>query len=161
VLLLDDLDQLLKNRGELEKFTLKAARVMFFAGYEARQLGSRCIDTEHILLAILREDKALTNRFIHRHASVQLIRKQIGGDTTNREKVSATVNLPISESCERILAYAAGEAEQLGFKQIGTEHLLLGILREDKSLAAEMLKGCGVQFATVREEVGRIARTME
>jgi ATP-dependent Clp protease ATP-binding subunit ClpC len=61
----------------------------------------------------LREDKALTNRFLRSHASVESIRKQIEGHTTIREKVSTSVDLPLSNECKRVLAYAAEEAERL------------------------------------------------
>src|ERR1017187_9754337 len=71
-----------------ERYTEKARRVIFFARYEASQFGSPYIETEHLLLGLLREDKALTNRFLRSHASVESIRKQIEGHTTIREKVS-------------------------------------------------------------------------
>jgi ATP-dependent Clp protease ATP-binding subunit ClpC len=61
-----------------ERYTEKARRVIFFARYEASQFGSPYIETEHLLLGLLREDKALTNRFLRSHASVESIRKQIG-----------------------------------------------------------------------------------
>ena len=70
-----------------ERYTEKARRVIFFARYEASQFGSPYIETEHLLLGLLREDKALTNRFLRSHASVESIRKQIEGHTTIREKV--------------------------------------------------------------------------
>jgi ATP-dependent Clp protease ATP-binding subunit ClpC len=114
-----------------ERYTEKARRVIFFARYEASQFGSPYIETEHLLLGLLREDKALTNRFLRSHASVESIRKQIEAHTTIREKVSTSVDLPLSNECKRVLAYAAEEAERLGHKHIGTEHLLLGLLRED------------------------------
>ena len=60
-----------------ERYTEKARRVIFFARYEASQFGSPYIETEHLLLGLLREDKALTNRFLRSHASVESIRKQI------------------------------------------------------------------------------------
>ena len=113
-----------------ERYTEKARRVIFFARYEASQFGSPYIETEHLLLGLLREDKALTNRFLRSHASVESIRKQIEGHTTIREKVSTSVDLPLSNECKRVLAYAAEEAERLSHKHIGTEHLLLGLLRE-------------------------------
>ena len=69
-----------------ERYTEKARRVIFFARYEASQFGSPYIETEHLLLGLLREDKALTNRFLRSHASVESIRKQIEGHTTIREK---------------------------------------------------------------------------
>ena len=68
-----------------ERYTEKARRVIFFARYEASQFGSPYIETEHLLLGLLREDKALTNRFLRSHASVESIRKQIEGGASIRE----------------------------------------------------------------------------
>jgi ATP-dependent Clp protease ATP-binding subunit ClpC len=142
-----------------EKYTEKARRVIFFARYEASQFGSPYIETEHLLLGILREDKALTNRFLRSHASVESIRRQIEGHTTIREAVSTSVELPISNECKRVLGYAAEEAEGLGHKHIGTEHVLLGLLREEKCFAAELLRERGVQLLAIREELARAAHT--
>ncbi len=138
-----------------ERYTEKARRVIFFARYEASQFGSPYIETEHLLLGLLREDKALANRFLRSQANIESIRKQIESQTTIREKVSTSVDLPLSTECKRVLAYAAEEAERLGHKHIGTEHLLLGLLREDKCFAAEILHGRGLRLATVREEISR------
>src|ERR1700758_4414310 len=101
-----------------ERYTEKARRVIFFARYEASQFGSPYIETEHMLLGILREDKALTNRFLHSHASVESIRNQIEKATVVREKVSTSVDLPLSNECKRILSHASKEAEKLGHKHI-------------------------------------------
>jgi ATP-dependent Clp protease ATP-binding subunit ClpC len=139
-----------------ERYTEKARRVIFFARYEASQFGSPYIETEHLLLGLLREDKALTNRFLRSHASIESIRKQIEGRTTIREKVSTSVDLPLSQECKRVLAYAAEEAERLSHKHIGTEHLLLGLLREEKSFAAEILHERGLRLSAIREELGRV-----
>ncbi len=138
-----------------ERYTEKARRVIFFARYEASQFGSPYIETEHLLLGLLREDKALTNRFLRSHASVESIRKQIEQHTTIREKVSTSVDLPLSNECKRVLAYAAEEAERLSHKHIGTEHLLLGLLREEKCFAAEILTGARAAPPTIREELQR------
>jgi len=138
-----------------ERYTEKARRVIFFARYEASQFGSPYIETEHLLLGLLREDKALTNRFLRSHASIESIRKQIEGRSTIRDKVSTSVDLPLSQECKRVLAYAAEEAERLSHKHIGTEHLLLGLLREDKSFAAEILHERGLRLSALREELSR------
>jgi len=138
-----------------ERYTEKARRVIFFARYEASQFGSPYIETEHLLLGLLREDKALTNRFLRSHASVESIRKQIEGHTTIREKVSTSVDLPLSNECKRVLAFAAEEAERLSHKHIGTEHLLLGLLREEKCFAAEILQERGLRLPAIREELQR------
>src|SRR3954467_9831608 len=138
-----------------ERYTEKARRVIFFARYEASQFGSPCIETEHLLLGLLREDKALANRFLRSSASVESIRKQIEAHTTLREKVSTSVDLPLSNECKRVLAYAAEEAERLSHKHIGTEHLLLGLLREEKCFAAEILHERGLRLSAIREELAR------
>jgi len=141
-----------------ERYTEKARRVIFFARYEASQFGSPYIETEHLLLGLLREDKALTNRFLRQHSSVESIRKQIEGHTTIREKVSTSVDLPLSNECKRVLAFAAEEAERLSHKHIGTEHLLLGLLREEKCFAAEILHERGLRLSSIREELARTSQ---
>ena len=79
-----------------ERYTEIARRVIFFARYEASQFGSPYIETEHLLLGLLREDKALIFRFLRCHASVESIRKRIEGHILIREKVSTSVDLPLS-----------------------------------------------------------------
>src|SRR6266567_7025355 len=139
-----------------ERYTEKARRVIFFARYEASQFGSPNIETEHLLLGLFREDKSLTNRFLRSLGAIESIRKQVEGRTTIREKGSTSVDLPLSQECKRVLAYAAEEAERLSHKHIGTEHLLLGLLREDKSFAAEILHERGLRLSTLREELTRL-----
>jgi ATP-dependent Clp protease ATP-binding subunit ClpC len=136
-----------------ERYTEKARRVIFFARYEASQFGSPYIESEHLLLGIVREDKALTNRFLR--SEVASIRKQVESQTTTREKTSTSVDLPLSNESKRVLAYAGEEAERLAHKHIGTEHLLLGLLREEKCFGAQILTERGVQLSRVREELAR------
>jgi ATP-dependent Clp protease ATP-binding subunit ClpC len=136
-----------------ERYNEKARRVIFFARYEASQFGSPYIESEHLLLGIVREDKALTNRFLR--FEVASVLKQVESQTTTREKTSTSVDLPLSNECKRVLAYAAEEAERLAHKHIGTEHLLLGLLREGKCFAAQILVERGVRLSQVREELAR------
>ena len=136
-----------------ERYTEKARRVIFFARYEASQFGSPYIETEHLLLGLMREDKALTNRFLRSHGVVESIRKQIEANTVLREKTSTSVDLGVSNESKRVLAYASEEAERLGHKHIGTEHLLLGLLREENSFAANMLAERGLLVDKVRVEL--------
>jgi uncharacterized damage-inducible protein DinB len=139
-----------------ERYTEKARRVIFFSLHEATQFGSPYIETEHMLLGILREDKALTNRFLRSSASEESILKQIEQRTTIREKVGTSVDLPLSNECKRVLVYAAEEAELLSHKHIGTEHLLLGLLREEKCFAAEILRERGLEVPAIRNELQRM-----
>ena len=129
-----------------ERYTERARRVIFFARYEAAQFGSTIIESEHLLLGLIREDHNLIDRFIRNHSAIESIRIEIEGRTTFREKVSTSIDLPLSNECIRILAYAAEETERLKHRHIGTEHLLLGILREEKCLAAEILHARGFRL---------------
>ena len=138
-----------------ERYTEKARRVIFFARYEASQFGSAHIETEHLLLGLLREDKALASRFLRSHAAVESIRKQIEEQTAAAEKISTSKDLPLSHECKRVLAYGAEEAQRLNHKHIGTEHLLLGLLREEKCFAAQLLGEQGLSLRSVRQQVQR------
>jgi ATP-dependent Clp protease ATP-binding subunit ClpA len=136
-----------------ERYTEKARRVIFFARYEASQFGSPFIDTEHLLLGLLREDKALANRFLGSPSAVEAIRKQIEGHTPPGQKVSTSVDLRLSHSCKRVLSYGAEEAKRLDHKHIGTEHLLLGLLREQNVYSAQLLGNQGLTLDSVRNQV--------
>jgi len=136
-----------------ERYTEKARRAIFFARYEASQFGSPYIEPEHLLLGLLREDKALANSFLGSHAAVESIRKQIDARATRREKVATSVDLPLSRECKFVLAYAAEEAERLTHKHIGTDHLLLGLLHEGRCFAAQLLLERGLTLESVRAQV--------
>lgn len=141
-----------------EKYTEKAKRVILFARYEASQFGSPYIETEHVLLGLVREDKNLTYRFLPKSGnSIDSIRKEIEGRTIIRDKVSTSVELPFSDEVKRVLNFAAEESDRLSHKHIGTEHLLLGLLREERSIAAEILREKGLRLSVIREELGRSA----
>ena len=140
-----------------ERYTEKARRVIFFARYEASQYGSPYIETEHLLLGLMREDKALANRFLRSHGSIESIRKEIEQRITIRERISTSVEVPLSQESKRILNFATEEAERLGHRHVGTEHLLLGILREEKCFGAEILQERGLRLSTLREELARSA----
>jgi ATP-dependent Clp protease ATP-binding subunit ClpC len=144
-----------------ERYTEKARRTIFFARYEASQFGSPYIETEHLLLGLLREDKALAEAIVPSHETVEEVRRQIESRTMVREKVSTSVDLPLSNECRRVLAYAAEEAERLSHKHIGTEHLLLGLLREEKCFATELLHQRGVRLAEMRERLEQSSEASE
>ncbi len=138
-----------------ERYTEKARRVIFFARYEASQLGASAIEAEHILLGLLREDKALAARFLRSPSAIETIRKEIEGRVVVREKISSSIDLPLSQEARRVLKYADEESERMGHRYVGTEHLLLGLLREENSLAAELLYERGLRLQHVREELMR------
>ncbi len=139
-----------------ERYTEKARRVIFFARYEASQFGAPAIEPEHLLLGLMREDKTLTGRFFPRaQVSIESIRKEIENRTLLREKISTSVELPLAPETKRVLAYAHEESDRLQHRHIGTEHLLLGLLREERSMAAEILLERGLRLNAVRDEIAR------
>jgi len=136
-----------------ERYSEKARRTIFFARFEASAFGSPFIESEHILLGLLREDRTLSMRFITPGTSSEALRKEIERHHPPRESIPTSVDLPLSNECKHILAYAAEESERLAHQVIGTEHLLLGILREQSCLASELLQQHGLKIDEVRKEI--------
>jgi hypothetical protein len=138
-----------------ERYTERARRVLFFARYEASQLGSVTIETEHLLAGLMREGKGLCARiFARAHLPLADMRLEIESRSAFRgEKVSTSVEIPFSAETKRVLGFAAEEADRLLHDYIGTEHLLLGLLREERSVAASILMDKGMRLHTVREDI--------
>jgi ATP-dependent Clp protease ATP-binding subunit ClpA len=136
-----------------ERYTEKARRVIFFARYEASQFGSPSIESEHLLLGLVRESHEIARRV----GSQESIREQVEKCRSARPGIPTSVDLPLSGECKRILEWAAEEAERLAHRHIGTEHLLLGLLREQESLAARILHEKGEVLEQLREHYGTIS----
>lgn len=134
-----------------ERYTEKARRVIFFARYEASQFGSSTIESEHLLLGLLREDKATASHFLKTPEAMDDIRGQLKPPVSPPK--STSVDIQLSHESKRILAYGAEESERLNHKYIGPPHLLLGVLREEGSLAAKLLAERGVRLAAARQDV--------
>ena len=133
------------------------AGLFFFARYEALQYGSQVIAPEHILLGLMREDKTLSARFFpfHRPLTVDSIRRDVEERIVRRDRIPQSSELHLSGATKQILFYANDESRQLKNRHIGPEHLLLGIVREEKSVAAEILFGYGLRLNNVRDEMSR------
>ncbi|MFN7924211.1 MAG: Clp protease N-terminal domain-containing protein [Bryobacteraceae bacterium] len=127
-----------------ERYTEKARRVIFFARYESSQFGSPYIETEHLLLAVMRECPGLVE------ADAGYIRKMIESRAAKGAKIATSVDLPLSAASKRVLAYGAEEAERLGHRHIGAPHLLLGLFRETDGLAHALLAERGITLEAIR-----------
>src|SRR5947209_4719852 len=144
------------------RFTLRADQVLFYARSEVSQLGSRAIEPEHILLGLLDEGNGLGSRILARTGdALDDFRSDIVRHLTAREKVPESDEIPFSASCERALQYATEEADRLLHSYVGTEHLLLGLLREESSVAAEVLAARGLRIEAVREAIVELLRRGE
>ena len=140
-----------------EKFTEKAKRILFLARYEASQQGSKVIGTEHILLGLLKEGEETTRElFTRANVSMDLLQAELERRNPPREKLSTSVEIPFSEETKKALQFAEEEAERLMHPHIGTEHLLLGLLRLEDSVAGRMLAERGMRLFAVREDAVNI-----
>jgi len=145
-----------------EKYNEKARRALFFARYEASKLGSRVIESEHILLGVLREGEEIIKEIFSRfNVKPEQIRREVEGDRLFVDRISSSAELPLSEESKKILAYAAHEAESMLHQYVGTEHLLIGILRVETSTAARILTAKGLNVYGVREETISILKERE
>ena len=145
-----------------EKYNEKARRALFFARYEASKLGSRVIESEHILLGVLREGEEIIKEIFSRfNVKPEQIRREVEGDRLFVDRISSSAELPLSEESKKILAYAAHEAESMLHQYVGTEHLLIGILRVESSTAARILTTKGLNVYGVREETISILKERE
>jgi uncharacterized protein (TIGR02246 family) len=138
-----------------ERYTENARRVIFFARREASQYGSPRIETEHLLLGILKESGVVLRGLFPANVSFAQIRDKIDSSATSDETpISLSVDMPLSEHCTKILRHAAEEADLLGDDRVGPEHLLLGTLREKTGLAARVLRDFGVELEDTRRLLG-------
>lgn len=135
-----------------ERYTEPARRTLFFARYEASQLGSLSIESEHLLLGLMREGKGVAARVLGA-LPLPTVRKDIEQRTVFREKVSTSVEIPFSAEVKRMLSAGAEEADRLLDNHIGPEHLLLGLLRQKGSLAAETLARHGLELESARQKI--------
>jgi ATP-dependent Clp protease ATP-binding subunit ClpC len=140
-----------------ERYTERARRTLFFARYESSQLGDVTIDTEHILLGLLRENKGLTNRIFERaQLTFSGVHAELEAAKGRRERIPTSVEIPFAEHAMQALLYAAEESDRLLHSYIGNEHVLLGLLRVDGSVASSILARHNLQLNTTREAIVKL-----
>jgi ATP-dependent Clp protease ATP-binding subunit ClpC len=106
-----------------------------------------------LLLGLFREDHRLAQKHLNKKGGAQSLRYEIESQIKRGERLSTAVEVPLSAASKRILNMAAEESERLGQKHVGTEHLLLGILRENDCWAARLLTERGLTLDGLREEL--------
>ena len=139
-----------------ERFTEKAIKVIMLAQEEARRLGHNFVGTEQILLGLIGEGtgvaaKVLKSMGINLKDARIEVEKIIG-----RGSGFVAVEIPFTPRAKRVLELSLEEARQLGHNYIGTEHLLLGLIREGEGVAARVLENLGVDLTKVRTQVIRM-----
>jgi ATP-dependent Clp protease ATP-binding subunit ClpA len=140
-----------------ERFTQQARQVVVWAQEEARGLRHNYIGTEHILLGLLREQQGLAGRVLESLGlTVERVRAQVVRIGGSGEEPSLG-QIPITPQAKQVLEMAPGEALSLGHDYVATEHVLLGLLRDDQGVAVRILLDCDVDLPDLRDEV--IVRT--
>ncbi|MDX6628744.1 MAG: ATP-dependent Clp protease ATP-binding subunit ClpC [Gaiellales bacterium] len=138
-----------------ERFTERARQVVVFAQDEARALQHASIGTEHILLGLLREEAGLAARALASFGlTVEAVRAQVV-IVVGRGEEPAPSAMPFTPVAKRVLELALREALSLGHNYIGTEHILLGLVREDEGAATRVLLDLDLDAATIRREIVR------
>jgi ATP-dependent Clp protease ATP-binding subunit ClpC len=140
-----------------ERYTESARRALFFARYEASQLGSLAIEAEHLLLGLVREGAVIKALL---PVSPDQLRRDVEARVPFQEKISTSVEIPFNAEAKRVLQFAAEEAEALGHAHIGTEHLLLGLLRAEHSGAASVLAAHGARLDDIRKQVATLPQPL-
>lgn len=144
-----------------ERYTENARRALFFARYEASEFGDVQIKAEHLLLGLLRTTGTAADILVAQGVSIDDIRREIQQHSSSREKVSTSVEIPFTNEAKGILQSAQQEADNLLHRHIGTEHLLLAMLRDEKLDAAAMLTRHGVRYADARGAAEKMAAGRE
>src|SRR5919197_6104267 len=136
-----------------ERFTDRARRVVVLAQEESRMLNHDYIGTEHILLGLIHEGEGIAAQAIESlEISLGAVRREIE-DVIGRGQAAPTGHIPFTPRAKKVLELSLREALQLKHNYIGTEHILLGVLREGEGVAAQVLVKLGARLDEVRQRV--------
>ena len=136
-----------------ERFTDRARRVLVLAQEEARLLNHNFIGTEHILLGLIHEGEGVAAKALESLGiSLEAVREKVE-ETIGMAGSAPTGSPPFTPRAKKVLELSLREALQLGHNYIGTEHMLLGLVREGEGVAAQVLVSLGADLARVRQQV--------
>ncbi len=139
-------------------FTERVRKVLAMAREEAARLHHEYVGTEHILLGLIREGEGVAAAVLqHLNVELEEIQQKIEETVKKGKAAQATgPDLPYTSRAKKVLELAMGEARELGHSYVGTEHLLLGLLREEKGIAAQVLADANVSLEAARAETLRL-----
>src|SRR5512136_1137907 len=137
-----------------ERFTERARKVMALANQEAQRFNHEYIGTEHILLGLVKEGSGVgANVLKNLGVDLRKVRLEVEKLVKSGPEMVTMGKLPQTPRAKRVIEYAIEEARNLNHNYVGTEHLLLGLLREQDGVAAQVLMNLGLKLEEVREEV--------
>src|SRR5918911_4677032 len=140
---------------KFDKFTKRARRVLTFAQEEAQRLNHNYIGTEHILLGLIREEEGLAAKVLRELGLDQSRVRQVIEEIVGRGQAAPGTRLSLTPRTKRVIELAVDEARRMGHHYIGTEHLLLGLIREGDGLAVNVLKDLGINLDAIRTQTTR------
>jgi len=137
-----------------ERFTDRARRVVVRAQEEARALNHDFIGTEHILLGLVGEGQGLAAKALESLGiSLETVRQRVEDAVPPGQNPPRPGHIPFTPRAKKVLELSLSESKALGHRYIGTEHILLGLLREGEGVAAQVLAALGADLGGVRERV--------
>jgi len=142
--------------NKMERFTQRARRVLSLAQEEAERLRHNYIGTEHLLLGLMREEGGVAGRVLRDLGLESRRVEELVEELTRATARTTTTALDLSPGTKRVLELAVDEARRMGHHYIGTEHLLLGLVRQSEGVAIDVLKRLGVSPEEVRRQTRRV-----
>jgi ATP-dependent Clp protease ATP-binding subunit ClpC len=142
-------------KGMFALFTDRARRVVVQAQEEARDLRHSFVGTEHILLGLLHEGGVAPKALESLGISLQAVRQRVE-EVIGRDGLPPSGHIPFTPGAKKVLELALAESRALGHQYVGTEHILLGLIREGEGVAADVLAGLGVDLTSARDQVTRL-----
>jgi ATP-dependent Clp protease ATP-binding subunit ClpC len=137
-----------------ERFTDRARKVMALANQEAQRFNHEYIGTEHVLLGLVKEGSGVgANVLKNLDVDLRKVRLEVEKLVKSGPEMVTMGKLPQTPRAKKVIEYAIEEARNLNHNYVGTEHLLLGLLREQDGVAAQVLMNLGLKLDEVREEV--------
>src|SRR5712691_3791903 len=143
-----------RRNGMYERFTDRARKVMQLANQEAQRFNHEYIGTEHVLLGLVKEGSGVAANVLKRlDVDLRKIRLEVEKIVQSGPDMVTMGKLPQTPRAKKVIEYSIEEARNLNHNYVGTEHLLLGLLREQEGVAAQVLMNLGLKLEDVREEV--------
>lgn len=140
-----------------DRYTHKARQALFFSRYAAGDLGSPVIEHEHLLMGLIQAAHGVvSNLFDRTGLSVEQVRAVLADAASERQKIAVSAIIPFSDGSRRVVRHAAAEANRLSHQSIGMVHIVLGILRDEQSIAATMLQENGLTLDRLRADAGTL-----
>lgn len=136
------------------RLTDPTRRVIVYAQQEAQRLGWNTVSTEHLLLGILRErDNVAVQILYHLHADLDKIHEEVNHRAPTNTVAADPEDMQLMPEGKQVIDFAGEEAVRLSGKYIGTEHILLGLIREESGIAGQVLRQFGIDLNKARSEV--------